>query len=63
MAKLWEKHSNFFNSKFWVKRGKDVVQNSNSTSSIELPRCGPLILKMRDLVTDLHICVKTEQVL
>ena len=63
MAKLWEKPFNFFNIKFWVKREKAIVQNGNSTDSIELPRCGPLRLKMRDLVTDLQIWVKTEQVL
>ena len=44
MAKLWEKPCNFFNIKFWVKREKAIVQNSNSTNSIELPRCGPLRL-------------------
>ena len=63
MAKLWEKHCHFLNIKFWVKREKAIVQNSNSTNSIELPRCGPLRLNMRDLVTDLQIWVKTEQVL
>ena len=63
MAKLWERPCNFLNIKFLVKWEKDIVQNSNSTNSIELPRCGPLRLKMRDLVTDLQIWVKTEQVL
>ena len=63
MAKPWEKPCNFLNIEFWVKREKVIVQNSNSTHSIELPRCGPLRLKMRDLVTDLQIWVKTEQVL
>ena len=50
-------------TRFWVKREKAIVQNGNSTNSIELPHCGPLRLKMRDLVTDLQIWVKTEQVL
>ena len=63
MAKLGVKPSNVLNIKFWVKREKAIVQNGNSTNSIELPRCGPFRLKMRDLVTDLKIWVKTEQVL
>ena len=63
MAKLWKNPSIFLNIEFWVKREKAIVQNSNSTNSIELPRCGPLRLKMRDLVTDLQIWVKTAQVL
>ena len=63
MAKLWENPCNFLIINFWVKREKAIVQNSNSTNSIELPRCRPLRLKMRDLVTDLQIWVKTEQVL
>ena len=63
MAKLWEKPCNFFNIEFLVKREKVIVQNSNSTNYIELPSCGPLRLKMRDLVTDSQIWVKTEQVL
>ena len=59
------KPCNFFNINFRVKREKDIVGNGNgnSTNSIELPSCGPLRLKMRDLVTDLQIWVKTEQVL
>ena len=63
MAKPWEIPSHFLNIKFWVKRKKAIVQNGNSTNSIELPRCGPFRIKMRDLVTDLQIWVKTEQVL
>ena len=63
MAKLWGKPCNFLNIKVWVKREKAILQNSNSTHSIELPRCGPLWLKMRDLITDFQIRVKTEQVL
>ena len=63
MAKLSEKPCNLLNIVFGVKREKVIVQNSNSTNSIELPRCGPLRLKMRDLVTDSQIWVKTEQVL
>ena len=53
IAKLWGKPCHFLNIEFWVKREKAIVQNSNSTNSIELPRCGPLRLKKRDLVTDL----------
>ena len=53
----------FLDIEFWVKQEKAIVQNSNSTNSIELPRCGPLRLKMRVLVTDFQIWVKTEQVL
>ena len=45
------------------KTGKAIAQNSNSTISIKLPRYGPLSLKMRDLVMDLQIWVKTEQAL
>ena len=63
MAKLWEKTLYFLDIECWVKRGKAIVYNCNSTNSIELPRCGPLSLKMRDLVTDFQIWVKTEQVL
>ena len=63
MAKLWEKPCIYLNIEFWVKQEKVIVQNSNSTNYIELPHCGPLRLKMRDLVLDLQIWVKTEQVL
>ena len=63
MAKLWEKPCHFLDIEFWVEREKAIVQNSNSANSIELPRYGPLRLKMRDLVTDLQIWVETEQVL
>ena len=62
-GKALKKTCNFLNIRFLVKWEKAIAQNSNSTNSIELPRCGPLILKMRDLVTDLQIWVKTKQVL
>ena len=40
IAKLWGKPCHFLNIEFWVKRA--IVQNSNSTNSIEIPRCLPL---------------------
>ena len=65
MAKLWEKPCNFLNIKFWIKREKAIVQNSNSTNSLELPRCGPHWFKYErprhgflDLVTTLAIDIK-----
>ena len=61
MAKLWRKPRIFFNIEFWVHREKAIVQNSNLTNSIELTHCGPLGWKVRDLVMDLQIWVKTEQ--
>ena len=57
MAKLWGKSYNLFNIEFWAEREKAIVLNSNSTSSIELPHCGSLRLKMRVLVTDLQTWV------
>ena len=63
MEKLWKKPCIFLNIEFWVKYEKAIVQNSNSINSIELPRCGPLRLNMRDLLTFFQIWVKTKQVL
>ena len=52
-GKTVEKPCIFLNIEFWVKREKDIVQNSNSTNSIELPRCGPLD---ESLETSARIC-------